>query len=76
MRTALTIICFGFALGLAGLACVMIGYGIYTERQALAEPSLAIGIFYSMAAYRITLGCAALIGAGLFGAAAERWGRA
>ncbi len=62
MRTALTIILYGLALGLAGLAAVMVGYGIWTAGTATdATPALAVGPIYAIATYRVAMGTAALV---------------
>lgn len=68
MRTQLRIILFGLALGLLGLALILIGYGIWTAGTATeATSGLAIGPIYAIATYRVALGCAALIGATILG---------
>lgn len=70
MRLAIRVICFGLASGLIGLALLLIVWGVQIEQGATASGNgFAMGALYAAAAYRVALGCAALIGAGLLGGA-------
>lgn len=66
MRLIVRILLFGAALGLAGLSVYMIGFGVMTAGTASPDtPALAIGPIYAIATYRVAMGIAALVAAGL-----------
>ena len=56
MRTALTVICYGLALGLGLIALGLAGYGFYMDRQALtsAQDFATVGAFIGAARYIAT----------------------